>query len=142
MSNILKQITDAAARKEVSFDQVVQAYNAGFKVPEVNREPKSLKLNTIFGFVGILLCLIGAAFYINSFWSDLNSIVQLTLSLGIGLVLFYVTVFFSYKMPKALFVPLMAIVSAIWLLWGIVFAVDKFQSNGNTKLLTVSILQP
>jgi hypothetical protein len=140
MSNILKEITKASTNKEVTFDQVVQAFNAGINTSIVKPSNNSFKANSIFGFVGVLLLFIGLGIYVSSFWGDLNTSVQLLLSLGLGLAWFYLSIAVSYKYPHTFYSTLLIIASELWLVWGLVFAVDKLNLATEVKVFNFATL--
>jgi hypothetical protein len=143
--NILDTIAQAATNKEVTVHEVVEAYNKGsgshYKV-----EDKSVAINmtNVIGSIGGLFLFLGLGFYMSFYWDSFNSIVKLLLSLGIGLLLFYITVYLNNKEPKSLVSNLMIPVSFMWLNWGTYYNLMQSNYPVNTKewlyILTIAVM--
>ena len=131
--NILDLITASAKNKEITAYQVIEAFNKGSGGKyRVDNGEKGLNLTNIIGTIGGLFIFLGSGFYLSFFWDNFNNFTKLIVSLGIGLVLFYFTLFLNTIKANSFISNLMIPISFIWLNWGTYHTL--MQSNYSTDI--------
>jgi hypothetical protein len=142
MNNLLDQIALSARNKEITIEQIVTSYNTGAGTAYEIKKNKQNNLNFVntLGGVGFFLLFIGFGFWISNYWSTFNINQKLFISLGIGLLLFYLSYAVSFKFRNSIYSNILIIISFIWLLWGIVFGIDKFVLEYDNKNFVLSVV--
>ena len=155
MNELLNSITLAAKNKEVTIDEVVSSYNEGSDIKysftkqnpnvvtsnnyEAIEHKQSLKADfdplKALGGIGAFIVGLGAVVLIGTNWADLSFNLRLLASLGIGLLLYYVSYYCIYKNFNSTLNNLLIVVSGFWLIWGLYFAVDYTVTDSNSKMI-------
>jgi hypothetical protein len=143
--NILDTIAEAAKNKEVTVYQVVEAFNKGVGTRyHVEEKTAGFNLVNIIGSIGGLFLFLGLGFYMSFYWENFNSLTRLILSLGIGLVLFYIMVYINKQKPNALVSSVLIPVSFMWLNWGTYYNLMQSSYTNSVKewlyIITIGVL--
>jgi hypothetical protein len=94
----------------------------------------------VIGGIGAFILAIGSGILIGNNWETMSINQQLFSSLGIGLILFYISYFLSFKFKESVISNIMIIISGLWLTWGLQFTVDKTVSDQGAKIITFAII--
>jgi hypothetical protein len=147
MNILLDAITKAAKNKEVTFNEVVDAYNLGsteqYPINPSTQPTSTPGKNTttsIIASIGTFLIFIGLGIFMSNYWGVFSSNQRLFASLGIGLILFYLSYFVSYRFRETIVSNILILISFFWLNWGIIYSVDKIVSDVNDKTLTYGLI--
>jgi hypothetical protein len=110
-------------------------------VPVETPKPQS-QFNTIaiLGSIGSFILALGTIVLIGNNWQTMSINQQLFASLGIGLALFYLSYFLSYRFKNNVISNIMIVISGLWLSWGLLFTVDKTVGDKSGKILVFGII--
>ncbi|MGL4758958.1 MAG: hypothetical protein ACRCXZ_06475 [Patescibacteria group bacterium] len=139
MKKLLEQITNAAKNNELSLNEIIQAYNEGVPKSSLKNETSINKPERSFGgynfLIALSMVLLSGGFFslVLSSWSDFSSMSKLFLSLGTGLILFYISTVANYKYPKSIIANTMIPISFVWLCWGVNHVLNSSSYKIDTK---------
>jgi hypothetical protein len=94
----------------------------------------------VIGGIGAFILAIGSGILIGNNWETMSINQQLFSSLGIGLILFYISYFLSFKYKDNVISNIMIVISGLWITWGLQFTVDKTVTDQSGKIITFAIL--
>ena len=108
-ANLLDQITQSAKMQELTLEQVIQAYKAGDPtgnqqaeiIPELaSKKSYRFNLSTLATYIGGAIIFLGITFVVGVNWSSYSSVLQILLTLGLGLAFYLLACLINYRFPK------------------------------------------
>jgi hypothetical protein len=109
---------------------------------ELNHDHNANTFNplAVIGGIGAFILAIGTGILIGNNWQTMSTNQQLFSSLGIGLILFYLSYFLSYRYKDNVISNIMIVISGFWLTWGLQFTVDKTVTDQGSKIITFAVI--
>lgn len=141
---LLQAVTHASKEKQVTRDEVVQAYDAGLESKLAPTEGHRFGIAEILYYLGGGIVVLGIGILISDNWEDLSSFTRIFSTLGSGLVAYVVGVLLSKQEGRGEWGQAFHLIAACVLPIGLFVVLDEMNvdtsSYGVMSLVYISLL--